>query len=68
MECIEEELHPFQLLQQTNRKEFLSRMNQTMQIHTSEHMLQEISGNPIVATRKKRLTNAKNSSDKTTDT
>ena len=49
-------------------KEFLSRMNQTMQIHTSEHMLQQISGNPIVATRKKRLTNAKNSSDKTTDT
>ena len=42
-------------------KEFLSWMNQTMQIHTSEHMLQQISGNPIVATctRKKKLTNAK---------
>lgn len=50
-------------------KEFLSRMNQTIQIYTSEHnMLQKISGNPIVATRKKRVTNAQNSSDKTTDT
>ena len=49
-------------------KQFLSRMNQTMQIHTSEHALRQISGNPIVTTKKKRLTNAKNSSDKTTTT
>lgn len=44
-------------------KEFLSRMNQTMQVHTAEHALQQISGNPIVATKKKRVTNAMSSSD-----
>ena len=34
-----------------------------MQIHTAEHALRQISGNPIVATKKKRLTNAKHSSN-----
>ena len=44
-------------------KEFLTRMNQTMQVLTAEHELRQISGNPIVATKKKRLTNANDSTD-----
>lgn len=44
-------------------QQFLSRMNQALQIHTAEHSLKQIQGNPIVASKKKQLTNAIHSID-----
>lgn len=49
-------------------KEYLTRMNQTMQVLTVEPELRQISGNPIVATKKKRLTNANDSTDRSNNT
>lgn len=43
-------------------REFLSKMNQTNQIHTSEHNLKQISGHTIVASKKKCKTCSKSSS------
>ena len=36
-------------------QEFLSQMNQALQIHTAEHSLKQIQGNPIAASKNKRL-------------
>ena len=38
-------------------------MNQVLQIHTAEHCLKQIQGNPIAAQKKKRLKNALHSID-----
>ena len=40
-------------------REFLERMNKMLQIHKAEHMLQQIEGHSIVASKKKRKTYAK---------
>lgn len=44
-------------------QEFLSRMNQVMQIRESEHYLQKISGHSIQSTKKKVLTYAAKSNE-----
>ena len=44
-------------------QQFLARMNKAIQIHTAEHNLKQIKGNTVVASRKKRATNAVKSSD-----
>lgn len=42
-------------------QEFLSKMNSMMQINTAKHELQKVQGCPIVATKKKRVTQAPSS-------
>ena len=44
-------------------QQFMSRMNKAIQINRAEHNLKQVEGSTIVASRKKRLTNASNSSD-----
>ena len=44
-------------------QQFLSRMNKAIQINRAEHNLKQVEGSTIVASRKKCLTNASNSSD-----
>lgn len=44
-------------------QEFLNKMNKVNQVHTAEHNLKLIEGHTIVAPQKKRVTNARSSSD-----
>ena len=44
-------------------REFLSKMNQTLQIHQAEQNIQKIAGNTIVASKKKRAVSAHQSRD-----
>jgi len=48
-------------------QEFLTLMNKVSQIRETEHELQKIDGNPIVAPKKKRKTCARDSNDKTSE-
>ena len=45
-------------------REFLSKMNQTLQVYQAEHNLKQIPGHTIVASKKKRVQCAQQSSDR----